>query len=853
MKLKRFISFMTAIIILAMLMSSSVPSLVNAEVIKTTVLNGINAERKLNYLIAYTDEYGSKTTGTDDKGIEAVVNSKGIVTAIGGNNNDIPKGGFVLSGSSTKKTLIEKNIKVGYAIYLDKEALSVTIIADDYNPFYSSTIEYSAINSIRSENTLIIYNGKDGKKSSLTNEWGFEVVVDKDGYIISVGGNNNTIPEDGLVLSAVGTKKAVFMEMAKIGLSVDIDTADKIITLSYSKDNAIQASRLILEGWKDAFAAAKAAYKNINHSAIENSLTKLESELGNIETGIADDDMLVYTVAQNRFDAISNTIKSLLIEYPAVEGRALWIRPTQKNDAEVKKVIEEIYNLGFNIVCIEGLYNNTMIMPQPEFSHFSHSPYFGGYDVLKAYIEECHKYGMELHLWMPVYRVGHDASTYPSLGLGNVKREWRNITNTGVDYAANAYGNGHFLNPALPEVSEYLLSVYKYILENYSIDGFQLDYIRYPDRVDGVDFGYDDYTLGLFEEEYGYNPKDITTTHSLWNTWCQFRAKFVTDFVLDVKALVEDIRPDVYLSADVAPSFNESLTRMMQDTVKWISEAYISIVYPMAYGTVDRVSTWSNTTVQLAGDNVFTYIGVGNYGADTFFEQMVAIRNNGADGVAFFAYAEFTSGEYDIIPETMFSKRAASPTYNGKKALIAQLKYTKERIISIIEPSGISGSAELSALCADIDALIARLDDSNITECKSDIIKLVDDFKAVLSGKVTDEKAVSAVSGDLRIISKITALSKDDEKAAYYIDNPLPDMYDLSDDEDNNTADNSETDDDGIALTTFEKIIRGISMGIVSFSILGLPLYFYLDYRKKKIIAASKDKDKQDENDDIGE
>jgi uncharacterized lipoprotein YddW (UPF0748 family) len=125
----------------------------------------------------------------------------------------------------------------------------------------------------------------------------------------------------------------------------------------------------------------------------------------------------------------------------------------EKNEAAVKKVVKEIYELGFNIVCVEGLYNNTMIFPLPEGSLFSHSPYFGGFDVLRAYIDECHRYGMELHLWMPVYRVGHDASTYPELGLGNVKPEWRNISNTGIDYVANIYGNGHYLNPALPEVS----------------------------------------------------------------------------------------------------------------------------------------------------------------------------------------------------------------------------------------------------------------------------------------------------------------------------------------------------------------------------------------------------------------
>ena len=831
---------------------ASVPLSAGAEVIQPTELSGINTERKLNYLVAYTDKHESKNTGTDDKGIEAVINKDGVVISVGGNNSTIPGGGFVLSGSGTKKTFIEKSIKAGYAVYLDEDESTVTVIPDDYNPFYSSSIELSGVNSTRYENTLIVFNGSGGKTTTGTNEWGYEVSVDKNGFIIKLGQNNNVIPEGGLVLSAIGSKKAALEEIAKIGMSVEVNYTDKVVTVSYSKENAVHAPALILQNWKDKYAQAKAMYKILDYSKIDSTLSKLENEFNTIKDGIEKEDMLTYTVAQNRFDKISADIKHLLVENSTVEGRALWIRPTQKNDNEVKKIIKEIYEMGFNIVCVEGLYNNTMIMPQPQFSLFSHSPYFGGYDVLRAYIDECHRYGMELHLWMPVYRVGHDASTYPDLGLGNIKREWRNIANTGVDYVANVYGNGHFLNPALPEVQEHLLSLYRYILENYPLDGFQLDYIRYPDRVDGVDFGYDTYTRGLFEAEYGVDPINISTGHSLWNTWCLFRAQFVTDFVLDVKDMVQELRPDIYLSADVAPSFNESITRMMQDTTKWISEAYIDIVYPMAYGTVDRVNTWSGVTVSLAGDDVFTYIGVGNYGADVFFDQMLTIRNTGADGVAFFAYAEFASGEYDSIPQTLFAKRALSPTFNGKKALIAQLKQMNSRINDYIAPSGIGGSAELVTLSGDILSLISKLEESSITACKNDIEKLVADINSVLETKVTDENAIAAVRGDLRLVSKITALTKDDWKAEYYVNHPLPDMYDLSEDVDNLSNDTASADDnEKAALNSFEKIARTVSIVIISFSILGLPLYFYLDRRKKRMLntnnSGDDDKEQSDE------
>ena len=398
MKTLKFI--LTLITAMTMLLSLCPYIPVSAEAIQPTELNGVNTERRLNYLIVYTDEYESGSTGTDDKGIEAIVNKDGVVTAVGGNNNNIPNGGFVISGSSTKKTYIEKNIKVGYLVSLDEQDKTIIVIPEGYTPFSSSTIEYNSFNTIRYENTLIIYDGSNGKTSTGSNEWGCEVVVNSDGFIVSLGGNNNKIPEGGIVLSAIGTKKAALTEIAKIGMSVEIDKDSKIVTISYSKKNAVESPRLILENKKSEYNEAKSLYKNLDYTAIQNAITELENEYENIKTAIDDDNMLSYTVSQNRFDEISANIKNLLVESPAVEGRAIWIRPIQKTEDAVKKTVKAIYDYGFNIICIETLYNNTLITPMPEESLLVQNPDFNGFDVLAAFVTECHKYGIEVHSWL---------------------------------------------------------------------------------------------------------------------------------------------------------------------------------------------------------------------------------------------------------------------------------------------------------------------------------------------------------------------------------------------------------------------------------------------------------------------
>jgi uncharacterized lipoprotein YddW (UPF0748 family) len=88
-------------------------------------------------------------------------------------------------------------------------------------------------------------------------------------------------------------------------------------------------------------------------------------------------------------------------------------------------------------------------MKVPQGSYLEQNPKFKNFDVLAAYIDECHRYGMEIHLWMPVFRVAHEGSNYPELGMNKKKPEWINISNTGINYVSNQYGNAYFLNPAL--------------------------------------------------------------------------------------------------------------------------------------------------------------------------------------------------------------------------------------------------------------------------------------------------------------------------------------------------------------------------------------------------------------------
>ena len=64
--------------------------------------------------------------------------------------------------------------------------------------------------------------------------------------------------------------------------------------------------------------------------------------------------------------------------------------------------------------------------------------------------------------------------------------------------------NDHYvcLNPCLPEVRDYIVSVLRDLAERYPIDGLHLDYVRF---IEG-EWSYDDKTLSLFRTVTGASP-----------------------------------------------------------------------------------------------------------------------------------------------------------------------------------------------------------------------------------------------------------------------------------------------------------------------------------------------------------
>ncbi len=833
---KRLAALSLAILLTFSIGNSFIARAADEEFSENFSVTEVNGKRAAVSVIVFTPEFGEKT-GTGGQGAEFTVASDGKIIAVGNKNSDIPSDGFVLSFGPAKANQLPE-INVGDYVYFDKDYNCVTVVSENYSPFGESVLAYDAINATRAENKLIIYRDREETK---TNTWGVEAVVDANGIIVSVGGNNNKIPQGGFVISGVGNKKQPITDSCVLGYSAILDEKAKTITVSYTNENAYNSYELKWKEFESQINSATLSFADIDYKMVDESAKKLKSILQTIKSNLENDKVHDFIRNGYLFDIESEKLKTALVPYIPVETRTVWLRiPTSANEATVKKTVNDIYEMGFNSVCIEVLFDSTMIMPMPEDSLFEQNPVFKGQDMLKLYTDEFDAVGIEVHAWVSCYRVGHDGSSNVGVSVGKKKPEWLNIDQNGKESVTNEYGNAYFLNPALPEVQEFLLKTYRYILENYEIDGFQLDYVRYPENST-VNYGYDEYTKAQFKEKYGIEKVPTSSSQAGWSDWCEFRASFVTDLVRKTGELIKEIRPDVLFSCDVAPGYESTKTKMCQDTETWLKEGLVDVIYPMAYGTTDAVIKWTDNTVDLSGDGIQTVIGLRDNGPETYREQIIAARKCGADGTAFFSYSQYVSGSYkDYIKNSVFSKEAICPSYNAKAAVIAQLDHIKDTIVSRI-----ASVAKTENSSADVDALkvyaeklgafTKQLADKNLSEFENELNGLVAEGKALAEKYVSDTDTVSDNISDyllssLKIAEKAAVNSLDDEKNSYK-ESLKPDTNDSSEITDESVS--SEEGDDVDDTSSDSTVITVVAVAAVVV-LLGILVLFLFKSRKNK-------------------
>lgn len=96
-----------------------------------------------------------------------------------------------------------------------------------------------------------------------------------------------------------------------------------------------------------------------------------------------------------------------------------------------------------------------------------------GYDPLQFAIEEAHKRGLELHIWVNPFRVTTSGTLDSSDKLHQQAGDWI------IKYNNGSF-KGQIIDPGFPEARAYVIKVLMEIINNYDVDGIVMDDYFYP-------------------------------------------------------------------------------------------------------------------------------------------------------------------------------------------------------------------------------------------------------------------------------------------------------------------------------------------------------------------------------------
>ena len=717
----------------------------------TAPVSGINVGRGENELIVYNVK--GQNTNTNEWGYEIIADSAGKIISVGGNNQKVPAdGGCVVSGHGTSAQFLRENARKGRYITVSYDAMFIIIADTPVPPNYEKEVKIDGINIFRDTDFLVIYTGSG---TTDTNCYGTEACVDADGLITSVGGNNRAIPKGGFVISGHGVNSDFVMNNLKAGMYASYNEQAMTLTVSYTEKSSIYNDNIKLNEAKEVLDRSIDDFADINKDECIAEYNRLRQEYNDaVNNYNAHPDTYHYWQYSEALDKEIEAFLETAVESSVSEYRAVWIRPLETNRQEVKDKIQKLYDLGANAVYIETFYNNTTIYPTENGSLYSQNPYFNGFDVLNAYIEECHARDMELHCWYPVLCAGHTSSNNKDISLFT-KRPDLCVKNDKNSIYSTDDSDWMFLDPSNPDTVAFLVDNFRYLLKNYDIDCLELDYIRYAGCATD-DWGYFGNAAKKFEETHGFAPT-YDTQAPWWSDWAAIRASYVTDLVRKISEMRNEVSPHTALSADVS-AWPESTGKLSiyQDCSTWTENGYVEMLHPMAYGK-DVPENMTRFFLPYIKNRGVLVTGLGAFESSVptgiLNKQILYCRDTKNFGHAVFESIAFINKASDgLIQNGVYKNRANAPLRRNRKSICDYIDYMISKLGRMKDAEAVKDADYRKAVQTLEDANAAFQKDGGMsTEGKS--------FISAFDTNIGDYKVQNTLRNDIQKIDSMTQLA----------------------------------------------------------------------------------------------
>jgi uncharacterized lipoprotein YddW (UPF0748 family) len=268
--------------------------------------------------------------------------------------------------------------------------------------------------------------------------------------------------------------------------------------------------------------------------------------------------------------------------------------------------------------------------------------------------------GLEVHAWMWTMVCGQD----------NVIREhpdWYNVNAKGESaHDKPAYVDYYkFLDPARPEVREFIRDTVNEIAAIPGVASVHLDYVRHPDAIlpsglwskygivqDRVyppyDYGYTPYSRRLFKAKHGIDPIELPDPESN-REWLQYRLDSVVDLVNEYLVPAAHAK-GTRITAAVFPGPSRARTMVRQDWGRFKLDAYFPMLYSSFYEAgPEFVQRYTEEAVRTVKAPVYSGLYVDPLSAADFTRSIEVARAAGAAGVSVFDFGAMTPERWRVM------------------------------------------------------------------------------------------------------------------------------------------------------------------------------------------------------------
>lgn len=405
-----------------------------------------------------------------------------------------------------------------------------------------------------------------------------------------------------------------------------------------------------------------------------------------------------YALARNQW---LQTRQMLWNNYPTdgqragAEIRAVWLdRGTivrARSERGLVMVFDRLAAAGINTVFFETINAGYTIYPSNVAP--KQNPLTISWDPLKVAVKLAHERNMELHAWIWTFAVGNQAH---NRALGQVDSYLGPLISANPSWVMtdNKGRKRHpadgkvYMDPANPEVRQYLRNIIDEIASRYQVDGIQLDYIRYPfqDPRRNFSYGYSPTARHQFRQLYGIDPMKISPRdrQNLWN-WTEFKINQVNNFVTNTSNFLKWKYPQLILSVAVFPfPRHERFNKIQQDWETWVLNGDIDLLTPMTYALdTNRFQqiTQPLTNRGVLGSTLITpAVKLLNIPEIIAVDQIQAARDLPTGGYIIFAAERITGGLHGFLTRT----QGRQETDNNRKAALSGFAQTTQVVEGVI-------------------------------------------------------------------------------------------------------------------------------------------------------------------------